>query len=69
MDRALRFNRMMEMRKGLESEWVAAHEDKILRDNDEREHRMNYFSPKILILQVLINKRKFFFKDMHTMAI
>lgn len=39
MDRALRFNRMMEMRKGLESEWVAAHEDKILRDNDEREHR------------------------------
>jgi hypothetical protein len=43
MDRALRFNRMMEMRKGLESEWIAAHEDKILRDNDEREHRMNYF--------------------------
>ena len=30
---------MMEMRKGLESEWISAHEDKILRDNDEREHR------------------------------
>jgi hypothetical protein len=55
MDRALRFNRMMEMRKGLESEWIAAHEDKILRDNDEREHRMNYFYQKFLILHVLIN--------------
>jgi len=34
---------MMEMRKGLESEWIAAHEDKILRDNDEREHRKLIF--------------------------
>lgn len=46
IDRALRFNRMMEMRKGLESEWISAHEDKILRDNDEREHRKFKFCLK-----------------------
>jgi hypothetical protein len=39
IDRARRFQRIEDMRKSLQGNWQAAHEDKLLRDNDEREHR------------------------------
>lgn len=38
IDRANRYKRIYDMRKTLENDWVRAHEDKIVRDVDEREH-------------------------------
>ncbi len=40
MDRARRFERMLNMRKNLENSWRQADEEKKLRDMDEKNHRM-----------------------------
>jgi hypothetical protein len=42
VDRARRFERMLNMRKNLENSWRQADEEKKLRDQDERNHRMAF---------------------------
>ncbi|CAF0878677.1 unnamed protein product [Brachionus calyciflorus] len=39
IDRANRFNRMIHMRHNLEKDWSLSHQEKMLRDKDERDHR------------------------------